>query len=145
MDLDIQILDAPLTVKNWEEFSMDDWWTIERLEHEHKSWEDKETRTQPADRHYPSYQYTTVIHKNSARLDRARMYDIEGCGQAMLEVGRAIKNRFEFSDTRVAVSPKNGGFVFWSPRNSDFYVWVSAARANDLADKIASIVGKVVE
>jgi len=72
----------------------------------------------------------------SARITNA---SVEGNIFEMRGIAEAILSNCGVMYYRCAVSPHEGGFVFWSPRNSSNVGWVSAEAAIALANKIQTI------
>lgn len=113
---------------------MDDWYTIIRAEHEGKEWIEKISE-------YHS------VYRNSERLDDKGQASIEGCGEHIVGVAIAIKNKSAVIFKRIAVaySAINYGFYFWSPKNSERKVLISVEDAEDLMRQIFEKLGNPYE
>ena len=99
---------------------MDDWWVIERAEHDGRGW------LEPTE-------YGGMSFQCSSRISDA---DIEGYGVEMLAIADAIEKGERASFKRCAVAPVEGGFKLWSPRNSQRPGVITKERAIDLAADI---------
>lgn len=103
---------------------LDDWWLIERAEHDGRSWLER-----------------TGSHSSALRCSsRFSDADVEGSGFEMLEIARAIKGRRDQYFKRCAVSFQGDGVHFRSPRNSQKDGVVTIAEADALADEILATV-----
>lgn len=98
---------------------MDDWWSIERVEHDGREW------MQPT-----AYGHSFM---RSARVSDA---DVEGTREEMGEIADAIEARKSFHAKRCAVEVVGDSAQFWSPRNSQRRGSVSLAVADLLAKQI---------
>ena len=97
---------------------LDDWYTVERAEHEHRQWME---RTGP----------------NSMQLmDSGRISDacVEGTAEEMRALAKAIKARHWASFKRCAVRVEGESAYFCSPRNSTRDAVVPLADADEFAD-----------
>jgi hypothetical protein len=104
---------------------MDDWYVIERAEHDGRSW------MEPMGDNCFAYQC-------SSRISDA---DVEGSGAEMLAIATAIESRGNERFKRCAVSFESDGVHFCSPRNSQRDGVVSAEDADDLARQIRAALG----
>jgi len=112
--------DLTLTIdKEWYE----DWSQIEKAVHDG---EEKFVQTDP----------NCYVLYRSARISNA---SVEGPLHEMKDIADAILSGKGCQHYRCAVAPHNGGFVFWSPRNSVNVGWVTADVAIALAKEIQSI------
>lgn len=100
---------------------VDDWYTIERREHENKS----------EIRHIPEWGCMGLFY--SGRISDC---DVEGTAEEMLSIAKAIEERGSFSAKRCAVSIDGDKAAFHSPRNSMRDGVVSLADADALAAEI---------
>lgn len=113
--------DLPLTLRKSD--SLDDWYVIERLQHDGAEW------LKPT-------HYGMAFCRSARFSDNA---DVEGTGSEMLAIARAIKERKDVSFKRCSVAFLEGGCVaFESPRNSEEPGIVTVANADALADLIFS-------
>jgi len=99
---------------------LDDWYTVERAEHEHRQWME---RTGP----------------NCMKLmDSGRISDacVEGTAGEMRELALAIKARGEAEFRRCAVRVDGESAYFCSPRNSEVDGVVPLADADAFADQV---------
>jgi hypothetical protein len=101
---------------------LDDWYTIERAEHENI----RELRPHPSMKNVTSLYY-------SGRISDAC---VEGTSLEMMAIARAIAADGEAHFKRCAVKPSGDGFLFWSPRNSMEEAFVPGPDARELADEI---------
>jgi hypothetical protein len=101
----------------------DEWFQIEKATHDNV---EKLVQTSP--RCYSFYR--------SARITDS---SVEGNLFEMRNIAEAILSNCGAVHYRCAVSPHEGGFVFWSPRNSANVGWVTAEAAIALANKIQSL------
>lgn len=103
---------------------LEDWFTIERAEHDGRTW------MEPVD-------YGGGI-KGSALMMSCRITDacVEGTGEEMLSLARAIDRGSGDNFKRCAVYPCEGGFALSSPRNSTYAAVVPADVALRLAASI---------
>lgn len=106
--------------------SMEDWYTIERSDHDGREWFEQ-TGT------------NCFSLRASCRISDAC---IEGTSLEMLSIANAINEQKSVSFRRCAVSFEGGKVCFWSPRNSSYPGVVSVAEAEELADKIISTIKK---
>jgi hypothetical protein len=101
----------------------DSWFQIEKVTHENvETW----IQTSP----------TCFSFYRSARISDA---SVEGYLYEMKSLAEAILSNDSAVHYRCAVSPHEGGFVFWSPRNSSNVGWVTAKAAVTLAKEIQAI------
>lgn len=105
----------------------DDWYTIERANHENK--------------HDLRPLYDTEGKQIGSALwysGRISDADVEGTGEEMQAIADAIENRASVGFKRCAVKFLGSGefFLFWSPRNSQEPAVVPVADADDLAREI---------
>lgn len=101
---------------------LDDWYTVERAEHEGRTWLE---RTGP----------------NSMRfMDSARISDacVEGTAEEMAELAKAIKARGAASFNRCAVRVVGDSAYFRSPRNGTRDAQVPLADADEFAEQTLS-------
>lgn len=104
---------------------IDDWWVIERAEHDGRTW-------------YEKTQWGSA-YCTSARIVEDHMSDVEGPGSEMLEIAEAIEQRGTADNKRCAVDARSDVVFFWSPRNSnDAYGQCSVTEATELAKLIRS-------
>lgn len=102
---------------------MDDWYTIERAEHE----EIQEIRKHPT---LPN----VMILYYSGRISDAC---VEGDASEMMAIAQAIQAEGSAQFDRCAVQRVEGhGFFFWSPRNSQERAFVETEDAKELAEEI---------
>jgi hypothetical protein len=99
---------------------LDDWYIIERAEHDGREW------TEPMGGN-------GFALRTSARFSDA---DVEGAAVEMLGIAAAIERRGEEGFKRCAVSVDGDKASFWSPRNSQTEGVVSLAAADALAAEI---------
>lgn len=104
--------------------AMDDWWVIERAEHDGRTWLQKVG---------PS----AMELRASSRFSDA---DVEGAGIEMRGVALAIQTRGSFRAKRCAVEVRGDLVAFSSPRNSREDGIVSLAEADELALLILATV-----
>lgn len=105
---------------------LDNWYIIERAEHNHTQWLEKDSPN--------SYSL-----RNSARFSDA---DIEGTDAEMLCIADAIENRSEVSFSRCSVKIIDNKAYFDSPRNSTFCGEASLDEADDLAILIRKMLNQ---
>ena len=105
---------------------LDDWYLIEKAEHENKEWIEK-----TGDNCYSL--------RCSSRISDA---DVEGTSAEMLAIAGAIKKRGAVSFKRAAVNCMGDKVEFWSPRNSTTPGTVTLAEADELAKQIKAELGK---
>lgn len=106
--------------------SSEDWFVIERAEHEHKTW-------------------VEPIGPNAAALrDSSRFSDadVEGTKAEMLLIADAIQNRKQYGARRCAVRVVGNVVFFSSPRNSQVEGQCSLQEADDLAAEILNQLGQ---
>lgn len=101
-------------------YDIDDWYTIEKAEHENR------TRIKQIGKNSFSFM-------DSARISNAC---VEGTGEEMIAIARAIENRTGVAFKRCAVFFADDGVHFWSPRNSRTDGVVTVEEADDLAKQI---------
>jgi hypothetical protein len=94
-----------------------DWYVIERAEHDGLVW------LEQLDEH-------AIAVRCSSRFSDA---DVEGTGEEMLAIAKAIENRSDTRFRRCAVSIRGDSVAFWSPRNSQDKGSVSYTEAVELA------------
>lgn len=106
---------------------IDDWWLIERAEHDGRTWLEVDA---DGDTHF----------RHSSRVGDA---DVEGTGEEMLALAQAIRARGSYSARRcaVAVDERRGHAAFGSPRNGRVDGVVSLASADALAEEIFTKLG----
>lgn len=100
----------------------DDWYTIERAEHNHTSW----IEPMPGVPYARSYQH-------SGRISDAC---VEGPLSEMVSLAQAIEDKTKEDFKRCAVDARSEPVRFWSPRNSERQGEVSYEDALDLAQQI---------
>lgn len=105
---------------------MDDWYLIERAEHDGRKWFEE---TGP----------NTSVLRCSSRFSDA---DVEGQACEMLEIAEAIERRSRVSFKRCAVDARTEPVRFRSPRNSREDGEVSYAEAADLAAQIRATLAQ---
>lgn len=103
--------------------SMNDWYTIERAEHDGRHW------LEPVDGGH------TLMY--SGRIADA---DVEGDGDEMLSIAKAIEDRTSFGANRCAVRVSGNTVALWSPRNSRNPGHIPLSAADKLAASIRSVV-----
>jgi hypothetical protein len=113
-----------LTLRSSAEF--DDWYLIERKEHDGREWLEP---TGP----------NSMSVRRSARISDA---DIEGTGDEMRAIARAITARADYSEKRCAAEADGERVYLWSPRNSTRRAVVPFAIADALADEIRAALDK---
>ncbi len=106
---------------------MDDWYTIELAEHDHRGGEEA------LDANSSAFTW-------SGRISDA---DVEGHGCQLLEIAKAIEERSWVMFKRCAVDATKVPVEFWSPRNSRRMGEVSLADADDLAAQIRATLGNM--
>jgi hypothetical protein len=116
-----------LTLKKSE--FLDDWYVIERAEHDGKEWFEK---TGP----------NTMTLRCSSRFSDA---SVEGTSGEMLVLANAIEKRTTASFRRCAVNATEEPVRFWSPRNSEVDGECSLAEADELAKEIIKKLRNVAE
>lgn len=99
---------------------MDDWYSIERAEHDGREWVEQ---TKPG----------CLSFMCSCRVSDA---DVEGTREEMLLIADAIWRRKHVGFKRCAVGFGGEEVYLWSPRNSTQNGVVSLADADDLAGQI---------
>ena len=97
------------------------WYTIIRAEHDGREW-------------IENIDTNTSRFMCSERLSPEAC--IEGTKEEMLDVAKAIKNNGLAKYKRVAVSFAFGGFVFWSPKNSEHEAFISVEDADEFAEQV---------
>lgn len=109
--------------------SMDDWFVIERAEHEHRGWMED---VDDGDFHYAAYRW-------SGRISDA---DVEGTAAEMLAIADAIERgeSVHFRRCAALVRP-DGGYQLNSPRNSQRYGNITAEEAKRLVISIREVAG----
>lgn len=105
---------------------MDDWYCIERAEHDGREWLEKVGPNGFALRY-------------SGRISDA---DVEGTGVEMLAIADAIEARSFVRFKRCAVDARKNPVEFESPRNSERAGTCSLAEADELAKEIRSKLAK---
>jgi hypothetical protein len=105
--------------------SGDDWYVIERAEHDGRVWTEQ---TGP----------NAFAFRCSSRFSDA---DVEGDGAQMLSIADAIERRGSVSHKRCAVRVEGADVLFKSPRNSTMWGDCSLAEADDLAAQIREMIG----
>lgn len=103
---------------------MDDWYSIERAEHDGREWVEQ---TAP----------NCLDFMCSCRVSDA---DVEGTREEMLAIADAIRERRYVGFKRCAVDFKGEEVHLWSPRNSTKPGVVSLADADDLAEQITEVL-----
>lgn len=106
--------------------SLDDWYIIERAEHDGASWWEPDE--------YGHHLMT------SARIGDA---DIEGGAEHMRGIATAIREKTYESFRRCAARWTGAGVELWSPRNSSESTLVTHASALALADSIDAVLAGV--
>ena len=104
---------------------LDDWYVIERAEHEGEPWVE-------------DHGDGTGSLRDPARFSDA---DVEGTAAEMCAIATAIEKRDHAAFRRCAVSTHSAGVSFWSPRNSQESGYVSLAEADELAALIRKELG----
>jgi hypothetical protein len=102
----------------------DDWWVIERAEHEGRKWWERVG--------------AGASLRCSSRFSDA---DVEGTSAEMLAIAEAIETRSGASFKRCAVATVKDAASFWSPRNSQEPGGVSLDEADELAKEIRRKIG----
>jgi len=102
----------------------DDWWLIERAEHDGRVW------MEPVAPH-------VMALRTSSRFSDA---DVEGYGSEMLAIAAAITARSSFRAKRCAVEVMGDVVAFRSPRNSQEDGIVTLAEADEIAAEIVATV-----
>ncbi|HYV99657.1 MAG TPA: hypothetical protein VE967_19515 [Gemmatimonadaceae bacterium] len=110
---------------------IDDWWLIERAEHDGRQWMEK---VGPNAMGCGSCNFPL---RTSSRFSDA---DVEGYGSEMLSLAAAITERSSFRAKRCAVAVKGQTAEFWSPRNSQEHGVVTIEEADELAALIVATV-----
>lgn len=107
---------------------LDDWYTIERVEHDGRMWSEP-TR----------YGSRLCL---SSRLEPYTC--VEGTPAEMARIANAIRQGDGFHAKRCAVEPdeETTGFLLWSPRNSEDRALVSREHALQLATDIEALLGR---
>lgn len=108
--------------------SLGDWWTIEHATHDNRKWLKPE--------------YGGFSYMHSGRISDA---DVEGSSGDMENIAKAIEERSTDDNARrcaVRYVESDGGFLFWSPRNSQVEALVSVEAADDLARQIRAALPK---
>jgi hypothetical protein len=113
--------EVKLTVKD----AGNDWWVIERAEHNGGSWFERTPYG--------------MAFMTASRFSDA---DVEGTGTEMLDIAAAIENRSRESHKRCAVDARTEPVRFCSPRNSQRDGECSLAEADALAAEIREKVKK---
>ena len=108
---------------------LEDWYTIEKAEHNHAAW------LQPI-----AGNGLTFMH--SGRISDAC---VEGTAQEMLAIAQAIKDRGAVDFRRCAVRVKNGTAYFCSPRNSLEDAEIPLADADEFAEQVFSMLSNNVK
>ena len=109
--------------------SMEDWFLIERAEHDGSSWMEP----------YDFNGSRGFSFMTSARITNA---DIEGTSGEMLDIAQAIRDRTEAGARRCAVKVDGDRAELWSPRNSSFRASVPLSVADALAEQIEKKLGE---
>lgn len=104
---------------------LDDWFTIERAEHEHRQW-------------FESTGPNSMQFMDSARISDAC---VEGTAVEMLAIAKAIEARGSVSFKRCEVRVVGDNAFFCSPRNSEEDAEVSLADADAFAAQVFSVLG----
>ncbi len=105
--------------------SFDDWWVLERIEHDNKTW------NEPME--YGSR------YCMSRRLEKTT--DIEGPAREWSAIRKAILDETTISFTRCSIEHRKQGFLIESPRNSQEPILISASSAIYLANEIERKLG----
>ena len=106
--------------------NLDDWYTIERLEHDGRTWMEP-------------------MPGGASFMMSARPSDacIEGTSEEMLSIAYAINRGEEAKFKRCAATVNyDGNYNLWSPRNSMQPEVVTLEEAKELADDIIAKLGK---
>lgn len=103
---------------------MDDWYVIERAEHDGREWEEKVGPN--------TYKFC-----KSARFSGA---DVEGSAKEMREIARAIRKRKIVGFKRCWVNAEGDPVLFMSPRNSRTTGECSYVEALELAEEIEALL-----
>lgn len=121
--------DVKLTLQKCDVPGFDDWYLIERAEHDGREWIED---TGPS----------SDAYQCSERVSDA---DVEGTAQEMRDIAEGIRKREPVSFKRCSVRfTKRGGVdvaLFSSPRNSQADGVVPLARADELATEITTKLG----
>jgi hypothetical protein len=104
---------------------LDDWYIIERAEHDGQEW------LEPIGE--PNAQTRGYALMRSARISNA---DVEGTMDEMVEIAKAIKSNGTFHAKRCAVDATGSRVKLWSPRNSLNAGSILAEAADELAEQI---------
>lgn len=102
---------------------LDDWYLIERAEHDGREWMEKVEGG--------------MALRKSSRISDA---DVEGSAAEMLAIADAIDKRTAFYAKRCAVNAEEDQVRFWSPRNSTR----PGKSSRDAADALARLIRTVV-
>ena len=109
-------------VKNDE---LDDWYTIEKSNHEHKVWFEELDGG--------------LNFMHSGRISDAC---VEGNGKEMLAIADAIRSRKSVCFRRCAVRIDGDSAYFWSPRNSTREAKIPIENADEFARQCAEVLRK---
>lgn len=112
-----------LTIQKCE--AMQDWYTIERAEHDGRQW-------------LENIGPNAMALRDSSRFSDA---DVEGYASEMLAIADAIERKSDVEFRRCAVDATKDPVKFWSPRNSQTDGACSYAEAADLAAQIRALLG----
>lgn len=103
--------------------SIDNWFIIERADHEHKG-------------HFETLSAGSSAYRWSGRISDA---DIEGSRGEMQALAAAIRASAAFRAKRCAVDAITERVLLWSPRNSQWAGAISKEAALNLADQIDAL------
>ncbi len=103
---------------------LDDWYIIERAQHEHRQ-------------HLEQVGSNAFALMCSSRISDA---DVEGCASEMLAIADAIEERGYSSSKRCAVDARTDRVQLWSPRNSQHPGVITYAEADELAADIRRVL-----
>jgi hypothetical protein len=106
----------------------DDWYVIERNDHDNRTWIENITAIDDGD------DYNSSRLMKSSRLSPES--DIEGSLSEMLALASAILDFRSIKFRRCAVEAQGNIFAFWSPKNSEYKTFVTFYDAKDLANQI---------
>lgn len=113
---------------------MGDYWTIERAEHDGRSW------MQPLGRNCSAFCVSTRLGEPSADSDMHNNADIEGDSREMLAIAQAIETGGQAHFKRCSAVTTEAGVELMSPRNMRFPVLITHECAKALAADIRAKV-----
>lgn len=112
----------------------DDYWTIERAEHDGRSW------MQSLGPHSQAFCLSARLGEPSADTNEHNNADIEGDSREMLAIAKAIEDGGRASFKRCEAVVTEEGVELMSPRNMVAPVVISHANAKALAEDIRAKV-----